>query len=290
MTHLQDRMNPEKYRSVNLDFFLADNGNLRGMKEFLYWFCGGVCRELQIPNKIDEYWEEGIGNTYNCTMFFEEYILGEFPEPLALFLDNVDRLFDTQEIHEQITQDFFRMLRAWHEKSTSREIWNNLRMILSYSTEDYSLLDINCSPFNVGMMMELPEFTLEQVQTLAKRQDLSLEITEIKELLGAIGGNPRLIQRTFKSLKEQKCTVADILKTAHTESGIYSNYLRKYLSILQKYPELGKAMKKVVETTEIVKLDSILVFKLQGLGLIKVKGNDIKSRCQLYDLYFKDRL
>lgn len=287
--YLQSQINPKDYRSLKLDFNLAENGSLQDMQGFLYWFCGGVCKELRIDNKLDEYWEEDM-KTYSCTMFFEEYILGQFDEPLALFLDNVDRLFDTQEIHEQITKDFFLMLRAWHEKSTSRAIWNNLRMILSYSTEDYSLLDINCSPFNVGVMIELPEFTLEQVQSLAKCQKLTLDVTELKGLLEMVGGHPKLVQRTFTILKNKDFSLKEILENAYTDAGIYKKHLLECLRNLKKHPKLGEAMKKIVETKSSVKLDSILVFKLQSLGLIKIEGNNVKARCNLYYLYFKDRL
>ena len=83
--------------------------------------------------------------------------------PLVLYLDDVDALFPYPEVYE----DFFGLLRSWYEKARSRPNWKKLRLAIAHSTDVYIRLNINRSPFNVGLAIELPELTREQVQELA---------------------------------------------------------------------------------------------------------------------------
>ncbi|MBD2664646.1 AAA-like domain-containing protein [Richelia sinica FACHB-800] len=58
---------------------------------------------------------------------------------------------------------FFGLLRALHEEGKRREIWQKLRLVIVHSTEVYISLDINQSPFNVDLSVELPEFNNQQI-------------------------------------------------------------------------------------------------------------------------------
>ncbi len=279
----------ENYRTVRLSLLLADGAILKSLDEFLRWFCVVVCRQLKLPPQLADYWEEGLGSNYNCTMYFEDYLLTQIDRPLVLALDDVDRIFP----YENIAGDFFGLLRAWHEEARSRNIWNKLRLVVAHSTEVYIPLNINRSPFNVGVPIELPEFTPEQVKDLAKRQGLDWDAVggqSLAPLLEMVGGHPYLVQRAIYYLTRQEITFEQLLQTAYTESGIYSDHLRGHLWNLREHPELAMAMKKVVETTNPVQLETMQSFKLQSLGLVRLDGNDVKPWCNLYARYFRDRL
>lgn len=279
----------ENYQTVRLSLLLADGAVLKNLDEFLRWFCVVVCRQLKLPPQLADYWEEGLGSNYNCTMYFEEYLLTKIDCPLVLALDDVDRIFP----YDHIAGDFFGLLRAWHEEAKSRPLWRKLRLIVAHSTEVYIPLNINRSPFNVGVPIELSEFTPEQVQDLAKRQGLNWEAVEVQSLvplLEMVGGHPYLVQRAIYSLTRQDITFEQFLQTAYTESGIYSDHLRGHLWNLQQHPELAAAMKKVVAATNPVQLESMQAFKLQSLGLVRVERNEVKPWCNLYARYFCDRL
>lgn len=272
----------QNYRTVRLNLLLADGAVLNRLDEFLRWFCVVVCRQLRLPNQLSDYWEEGLGSNYNCTMYFEEYLLNQIDCPLVLTLDEVDRIFSYPEIAE----DFFAMLRAWHEEARSRAIWKKLRLVVAHSTEVYIPLNINRSPFNVGVPIELPELTPKQVQDLAERQGLNWDTSQVKELMSLVGGHPYLVQRAIYYLTRSEISFKQLLQTAYTESGIYSDHLRGHLCNLQQHSELATAMKKVVDATTSVQLEPMLAFKLQSLGLIKLDGNSVNTRCQLYSQYF----
>jgi len=105
-----------------------------------------------------------------------------------------------------------------------------------------------------------------------------------------VGGNPYLIQRALYEIARGKMSLTQLLQTAPTEEGIYSNYLRCHLSNLQKYVNLIAAFKKVIANPQPVQIETGLAFKLRSMGLIRFQGNDVIPSCELYRQYFGKRL
>ncbi len=103
-----------------------------------------------------------------CTKYFDKYLLTEIKNPIVLGLDEVDEIFQNPHIATQ----FFALLRAGHEQGKNNPDWQRLRLIIVHSQEVYIPLNINQSPFNVGLGIELPEFNFEQVKDLVERHGL----------------------------------------------------------------------------------------------------------------------
>lgn len=291
-TYLMDRVlaqvKLEDYRTVSLSFKLADSIHFTHLNKFLRWFCINVSRELGLPSQLDEYWdEEGMGSKVSCTTYFEEYLLAQADNPLALCLDDVDLIFPYPEIYE----DFFGLLRSWYEKARSRPVWKKLRIVIVHSTDVYIRLNINQSPFNVGVPIELSEFTREQVRDLAEQHGLDGNATLVESLMNWVGGHPFLLQQAFSHLKNRPdIPLEQLLAMAPTEAGIYSNHLREHWLTLQQEPGLAAAFKKVVMATKPTQLEPMQAYKLQSMGLVELQGNEVKPRCNLYRQYFCDRL
>ncbi len=227
-----------------------------------------------------------MGAKVSCTTYFEEYLLSQLDNPLVLCLDDVDLLFPYPEIYE----DFFGLLRSWYEKARSRKLWQKLRLFIAHSTDVYIRLNINQSPFNVGLPIELPEFTLEQVQELAKLHELEVN-QYIEYLMSMVGGHPYLLAQAFSYLKNNhNVSLEEILKQAPTDAGIYSNHLREHWLNLQQNPELAIAFKQVVTSNSPVQLEPISAYQLQSMGLLKLLGNQVEPRCNLYRQYFSARI
>ncbi|MFM2063138.1 MAG: hypothetical protein RLZZ507_2808 [Cyanobacteriota bacterium] len=49
-------------------------------------------------------------------------------------------------------------------------------------------------------------------------------------------------------------------------------------------------MQQVIKSNVPIKIDSAQAFKLRSLGLIEFQGNKVQCLCNLYRLYFKERL
>ncbi|MDF5731930.1 MAG: AAA-like domain-containing protein [Rhizonema sp. PD38] len=271
---------------VQLSFQLADGKIFTDLDQFLRWFCSSVGRRLKLPNRLTDFWDEVFGSKDNCTAYFEEYLLASVNKPLVLGLDEIDLVFQ----HQEIASDFFGLLRAWHEEAKSRKIWKRLRLVIVHSTEIYIPLNINQSPFNVGLPIELPEFTLEQLIELAQRHGLNWNAVQAKQLMSMVGGHPYLVRVGLYSISRQDMTLNQLLQIAPTEAGPYGDHLRRHLWNLEQRPELLEAVKRVISTTSPVRLESVQAFQLHSLGLMHLQGNDVIPRCNLYREYFQERL
>ena len=275
-------------RTVALSFQLANRRIFANSDTFLQWFCASVGQELGMLEQLPKCWElaDLIGSNQCCKAYFEQYLLSESSPPLTLGLDESDRLFESPEIAD----DFFGLLRALHEEAKRRDIWKKFRLIVVHSTEVYIPLDVNKSPFNVGLPIELPEFNEQQVQDLAKRHGLNWIANEVAELMALVGGHPYLVRLGIYHISRQDVTLNQLVKSPATEAGIYSDHLRRHLWNLEKYSELMDAMREVVSGSQPVRLRSELGFKLNSMGLVKFNGNNCIPRCRLYEEYFRDRV
>lgn len=274
------------YRAVPLNFQLADSKIFKDLDKFLQWFCANIALELDMPDRLAENWKAIFGSKVACKSYFERYLLPANESPLALGLDEVDRVFQ----YPELAADFFGLLRAWHEEAKNRDIWKKLRLIVVHSTEAYVPLDINQSPFNVGLPVELPEFTPAQVLDLAHRHGLDWQTAQVEQLMATVGGHPYLVRLALYHIARQETALDQLLETAPTDAGLYSDHLRRHLWNLQQRPELAAAAKKVVSATEPVQLESMQGFKLHSMGLVNLQGNQVTPRCNLYCQYFRDRL
>jgi hypothetical protein len=273
-------------RTVQLNLRLADGTTLNSLDRFLRSFCQIIGRELQLEDRIAEYWDlELLSSNYNCTAYFEEYLLPQINCPLALGLDESDRLFQ----YPEIARDFFGLLRLWHEKGKNPGIWQQLRLVVVYNTEVYIKLDANTSPFNVGLPIDLPELTPAQIQNLASRHQLKWNQEQVSQLMAMVGGHPYLVRLAMYWMKRADLTLENILEDAINESGIYSHHLRHLALDLEEDTELLKAFLSVVNASpESSGVERIQRYKLQAMGLVKLANNRIEPRCDLYRQYFSN--
>jgi transcriptional regulator with XRE-family HTH domain len=274
-------------KSTVLNLRLADTAVFQDLNRFLRWFCAVVAHDLQIPHQVESHWSEVYGSNYNCTDYFESYLLPEINSPLVLALDEVDLLFS----YPEIATDFFGLLRAWYEKSrygNGSNIWQKLRLIVVHSSEVDLPLNLSQSPFNVGLLLELPHFTLEQVQELTHRHGIERDVAH--KLIDLLGGSPYLTQLALYQLSQRKTTLEQLVQANYSADGIFSAHLHRRLSHLQQQPELLDAMSQIVLSSEPVELNPFQVFKLQGLGLVRLMNLRASPTCQLYRDYFSQVL
>nr|WP_081431326.1 AAA-like domain-containing protein [Moorena bouillonii] len=280
---LLDHAASENAQTVYLSLNSVNKSILTNLELFLRSLCLQVSRELKLANQLDNYWDTEIfGSNDNCTLYFEEYLLPQINCPLVLGLDDIDRLFSYREVIE----DFLGMLRSWHEKGKIADIWRQLRLVVAHSTEVYIPLDINQSPFNAGVPLELTEFDPIQVKSLACFHGLNWNNSEVEKLMKMVCGHPYLVRLGIYEIACGKITLEELLQAAATEAGIYSNHLRRHLQALRQAPELAKALQQVVTSWEPVELDSLQIYKLHSMGLVEQQGNRVVPRCHLYREYF----
>jgi hypothetical protein len=274
----------EGHQTVSLSLQLVDSPALENLDTFLRWLCTRVTHELDLPKEqVAEHWSDLYGSMDNCTDYFAKYLL---TEALTIGLDEVDRVFQ----YEAIAQDFFGLLRAWHERGKNNATWQKLRLVITHSQEVYIPLNINQSPFNVGMGVELPELTQKQIHDLVKRHGLQWTEEHVSQLKNMVGGHPYLVRVALYTMAQQRTTLADFLKLAPTAQGLYHDHLRRHLENLKKHPELASAMKQAVLGNTPVKIGDTEAFKLRSMGLVKFCKDEVTPLCDLYRQFFITRL
>jgi AAA-like domain len=289
-TSLLDRIvahsNQQGYHTVRLNFLQAETTVFSNLDKFLRWFCAYISHKLKLPSLLNESWDEYRGSIINCTTYFEDYILDKINNNLVLGLDEVDKIFQ----YPEISQGFFAMLRSWHEEAKTVEIWENLRLAVVHSTENYGSLDINQSPFNVGLVVELTEFSKEQIEVLVHHHQLNYNQTQVQQLMSLICGHPYLIRLALYHLALGDITLEKLLQNSATNEGIYEEHLRHFLHILKVNPHLDKAFLEVVMAQEPVSIETMSAYQLYSMGLVKRIGDKLTPSCQLYQQYFREHL
>ncbi|KAF3883845.1 MULTISPECIES: AAA-like domain-containing protein [Nostocales] len=276
-------------RTVALSLQRAERCIFNDLDKFLRWFCASVTRKLQLPHRVEDYWSETFGSKSNCTAYFEDCLLPEINGVLVLALDQVDEVF----LHPEIVDDFFTLLRSWYEEAaygdSGNPLWQNLRLVIVHSTEVYIPLDINKSPFNVGLAIELQAFTPLHVLDLSQRYGLHLSEDELSELMQLVAGHPYLVQQALYHLARKDLTLKQLMQTAATNAGIYCNHLHRHLRSLQEHPQLATAYEQAIASSTPVEIEQLSAFKLHSMGLVKLHGNLVMPSCELYRQYFSNQ-
>lgn len=291
MFRIQKHGREKDYYCISINFRQADFEVFESSERFLRWFCAITAEEANIDISIDEaidtVWKtKSLANKRKCTNFFEKYLLKRIGKPLLLCLDEVDLVLE----HQKVYQDFFSMIRAWHENGGTKEIWQNLRLAIAHSREVYPTLKMNESPFNVGIPIKLPELSTCQVEGLARKHGLRLSKEDLSSLMRMVGGHPYLVRVALYKLVREQSSLSQFIKLAPTEEGPYEDHLRRHLASIKEDEELAVALRNIVSSDEPIEVDSNEAFQLASMGLLKRRGNAVEPLCDLYRQYFKERL
>ena len=287
LNNILNYANERQYGTVHINLLQIETSKFNSLEQFLRWFCVYLSDALNLHPELDNYWSQDRGSMLSCTRYLET-ILEQFEQPLVLGLDEVDRLLN----YPDISQDFFYLLRSWHEEANNDELWEKLRLIVAYSTEDFGNLDINQSPFNVGLPIELKPIERSQLSELANSYGLDISATESDRLMTMLGGHPYLVDLVLSKLSgNSQLSLEELLQEATTDTGIYSSYLRRHLINLKSNSQLREIFLQVLDSPKPVQVDTLLGYQLYRMGLIKwSQNNSVVPSCELFRLYFLPRL
>ncbi|MFM2313284.1 MAG: hypothetical protein RLZZ04_2560 [Cyanobacteriota bacterium] len=275
--------NCQGYHTISLNLEQVEQSVLGNLNLLLRWVCANISRQLQRRSMLADYWDEDLGSKISSTLYLQDYILESIDTPLVLAIDEVHQVFE----HPQVAKDFLPLLRSWYEEAKRLPIWQKLRLIVIHSTEIYVPLQLNQSPFNVGLPIHLDDFNLEEVEQLAQRYGLKwVDGEEARLLMSLVGGHPALISLALYHLSRREITLPQLLETAPTATGIYSHHLQRHWAIFKKQPELAQALDLVLKAREPVTLDPIIAYKLSSMGVIHQSGDTAIASYQLYRHYF----
>ena len=271
-----------------LDFQLLDDATKADADLFYRRFAAAVAEQLELPDKVDETWDEGLSNPQNCTRYVERHILKPLRSPCILAIDETDAVFRTD-----FAGDFFAMLRSWHglRAHPTRRDWKKLDIFLSTSTEpQFFIARPYESPFNVGVVIPLRDFTPEEVARLNALHPRPLAESDVGRVYGLLSGHPFLTRKALYGVASSApaYTVDALVEVAVEDTGPFGDHLNYYLLRLQRKPELIAAFRQVISGHDGG--DELLMYRLEGAGLVRRERHRVLPRCDLYARYFRERL
>jgi hypothetical protein len=269
-----------------LDFQLFDQEALADAEVFYRQFCTVLTEQLGLPERLAEFWQAGVGNNQRCTRYLQNYVLKELGSPLVLAMDEVDRIFDAE-----FRSDFFSMLRSWHNNRAlpTMKIWKQFDLALVTATEPYHLIaNLNQSPFNVGEVILLSDFTPEQVVELNQRHGSPLAAGQVQQLTGLLNGHPYLVRKALYLVASQQLGFEVLFAQAAKDQGPFGDHLRYHLFRIYDKKDLVEGLVQVIRNHTCA--DERIARLLTAAGLIRQEGQQQIPRCQLYADYFQEHL
>ena len=285
-------------RTVFLNLQLADSKILGNLKCFLQWFCARLSKQLDLPDQTADFEHDSWGSKSNATDYLENVILANCDRPassrnncpLVIAIDEINQLF----AYPDIAREFLLLLRTWSEKAKERvlenNLWQKLRLVTVNSTEILLPLSINPSLLNTALVINLPEFTLAQVQDLANRYGEELTEQQIEQLMTLVGGHPYRLQLAFYHLQQQTITLQELLTNSEITLAIYGEHLQQQWWNLRRHPELVPIFAQIVSNPNPVEIELYPSSQLEKMGLIHLEGERASLACELFRPFFSDRL
>ena len=274
------------YRTAKLSFYKLEDAMLADLDQMLIWFCETLSHELNLPSTLDNYWNKRIGCKSSCTQYIEDYILANVEGPIIIAMDDVDRLFE----FPSVALGFFSLVRGWTEESKIKNVWQNFRQIIAYSTDIYIDFPLSQSPFNIGYPVKLSPFVSEQVVALAKRYGglrlAKFDAVDAEALLAFIGGTPHLIQLALYHVHSGEISLVDLQSSQQVFMDIYENHLESLMQKLEAYPDLLNIFKQVVASKGLCTIEQPVAKQLIGLGVVQSENGQVRIRSQMYQKYF----
>lgn len=273
------------YHVVSFNFQELDTSLLTDLEELLEYICEMIAFELDIEVTINKKILKRLTPKTKATRYMEK-ILSKLDKPLVLAIDEADRLFE----YNQISDDFFGLIRAWHESSKINSLWEDFKILLSHSTEPLlGTTTIHQSPFhNVGLGIELKPFTKDEIKDLASRHSITLSNKELEKFMSFVGGHPFLSRKVLFTMIDEKQSFDKIISDALENKSIFSDHMRRYLWILKENEKLMELLKAILNGESCD--DDSSCYILEATGLIRDTLNKPEFSCELYREFFSKNL
>lgn len=271
-------------RIVHLDMQRINSDFLQTPDVFLHYLAEFIVRKLWLDlTQVQKLWRGSLGPQDKLTYLLEDYVLTSVDASIILAMDEVDRLLQTP-----FHSDIFGLMRSWHNSRAIDDVWNKLNLVMVISTEPHLLIsEVSQSPFNVGLKLYLKDFNEAQVRDLNHRHGSPVQESDFHHLMKLLSGHPYLTRKALYTLVTEPMAWDHLSRMAARDQGPFGDHLRHHHWLLHKQPDLKAAMQQVIRANRCT--NEIAFFRLLRAGLVKGSGDVCKCRCDLYEIYFKDK-
>jgi hypothetical protein len=239
---------------------------------------------LDLDSQIENYWSVPLTPAQKCTRFLEKRILkGIGKGGFLLALDEADHLLGSP-----ISAGFFGMLRSWHNNASLKPDWRGFSLGMVISSEPAMLIDdLSQSPFNVGAVVELDDFSRREIARMNEAHGRPVNEQQINQLYDLLSGHPYLSRRALYGLCQERYGFDDMITEADSETGPFGDHLRALLTRLGLRPNLLAQLRAALQSG---RCDDKERNRLISGGLIVDKAGRLQARNKLYDRYFRRAL
>ncbi|MDJ0533465.1 MAG: AAA-like domain-containing protein [Xenococcaceae cyanobacterium MO_207.B15] len=290
MTRILAHASSLGYHIVSVSLQLAEGEILQNLERFLQWFCVRVSKQLGFANASADFRDNALGCKSNAMDYFEDVLLANLDPSLVIAIDELNQLFAFPDI----ASEFLLLLRTWSEQAKARVAdsnpWHKLRLITVHSTEILMPSSLDPSLLNTALVIELPEFTLAQVQNLAERWGQDITEQQIEQLITLLGGHPYRLQLAFYYLQQQTITLEELLENSGIATALYVEHLKQQWWNLQRYPELLTVFTQILRQSSPVDCELEPGYQLQQMGLVHRQDSQASLACELFRPFFCDLL
>ena len=272
-------------KTVFIDFEKFTEQLLEDEEKFLIELCFMIGDALDIPEAIDRYWgSRRRSNLIKCSNYLSRHIIRTYNKPFILAMEEVERLLD-----KPMRNNFFGMLRTWHNDRAWDRTYAKMSLFLSSSTEPHLFIDNpNQSPFNVAQPIRLHDFTLPEVAELNRRHESPLNQAQLSALVDLLGGHPFLTRLALYKLATDGYDFDTLRTNATSDTGPFAQHLRHFWQKILDMPQIKPSLSQICRHQRHP--EDKQYYRLKGAGLIKKVGSQVVMQNNLYARYFTERL
>ncbi len=270
------------------DFQKLNAGCFDSLKTFYTALAQSVADQLDLDTFFEDIWDTRRSENSNFERYMGRHVLPEISTHLVWGLDEVDRLFSCP-----FSSEVFGLFRSWHNARAFDPTgpWSHLTLGIAYATEAHLFIsDINQSPFNVGTLLELKDFSPAQVAELNRRHGQPLaSASDIERFMRLVGGHPFLVRKGLNELVMRELTVDAFETEAPSDEGIFADHLRRILTSLARDASMLEAVQGILRGDGSVTPQQF--HRLRSAGIMGgASPRELKPRCRLYEIYLARHL
>ena len=272
-----------------LDFQLVDEKTKANADLFFRRFVSSIAEQLELPDTVDELWDDGFSNPQNCTRYVERQILEPLDAPCVLAIDETDCDLPDVVLERFLRHaaELARPARASGapqlEEAGHRPVHVDRAAVFHRPAARVAVQRRRHSaarglPARTGPPTECAASAAARPRAMSSGSTRSC-------------GHPYLTRKALYMLagsSSPSCRVDELFDDAIDDTGPFGDHLRYYLLRLQRRPELIGALRQVIDRRGGG--DELLIHRLEAAGLVRRERNHVVPRCDLYARYFRERL
>jgi class 3 adenylate cyclase len=260
---------------------------LESPEQFYFSLTRSLAYQLEPDRDPSSEWSRMGGAAVKLEGYIRS-VISRFPGRMLLWaIDEPDALFASA-----FRSEVFGLFRSWFNRRATEPDGPLSRLIVafSYSTDPILLVrDPHMSPFNVGRLVQLRDFSLEEVTGLNERHgDPIRSDADLVRLMRTLNGQPYLTQKWLRIMSHEGADFESMMAGASSDDGPFCSHLQR-LAVLVKGLGAARTLWEVMSGGACTDRRHFDRLRSEGV-LVGPSADRAQIRCGLYETFFKRTL